>query len=163
MQSLGLREDGTATDLDPDVAALEALTRVLVAIAWDSAHTASDVSFPQMRLLLVLQGLGQVPSSRLATALRVNASSVTRLADRLETRGYLARGTDPENRSVVTVEVTEQGRQVVAQVLAQRQATFRTVLDRMPVSQRQTAATAAREFVRAAAADPAIALGPAPL
>ncbi|WP_218000913.1 MarR family winged helix-turn-helix transcriptional regulator [Nocardia aobensis] len=105
--------DAAAADAAPEhsttaeIAALEALTRMLVSIAWDSAHAAPPgVTFPQMRFLLILQALGRVSSSRLAAALGVNASSVTRLADRLEARGYVARGTDAHNRSVVTIEVT---------------------------------------------------------
>lgn len=138
--------------LRPDVAALEVLTRTLVGIAWDSAHAAPPgVTFPQMRLLLVLQTLGRVPCSRLATALGVNASSVTRLADKLEARGYLSRGTDTHNRCVVTVEVTEAGRRVVDQVLEVRHAAFRTILDQLPEEKRQSVSTAALDLVRAAA------------
>jgi len=51
------------------------------------------VSLPRVRLLLVLSGLGRVPSSRLAAELGMTASSVTRLADRLEAAGLVARGT----------------------------------------------------------------------
>ncbi|MEC3981787.1 MarR family transcriptional regulator [Amycolatopsis sp. H20-H5] len=152
-------------DLDEDVAALEALTRVLVGIAWDGAHAAPPgVTFPQTRLLLILDGLGRVPSSRLAAAMGVNASSVTRLADRLETHGYLARGRDRQNRSVVTVEVTETGRRAVAHVLERRRTAFRALLDRMPPAQRKAATAAARRIVKAAAGVPAIGTaGPGPL
>jgi DNA-binding MarR family transcriptional regulator len=68
-----------------------------------------EVSLPQFRLPLVLSGLGRVPSSRLATELGMTASSVTRLDDRLEAAALAARGTDPRNRSIVTLEVTEAG------------------------------------------------------
>jgi DNA-binding MarR family transcriptional regulator len=139
-------------DSDPDVAALEELIRVLVGLAWNSAHAApSGVTFSQFRLLLVLEGLGRVPSSRLAAELGVNASSVTRLADKLEHCGYLVRGKDAHNRNVVTLEVTEAGRDVVAQVLRHRLATLGTVLDRLPADQRSAVATAARQFTSAAA------------
>jgi DNA-binding MarR family transcriptional regulator len=152
-------------ELDSDVAALEALTRVLVGIAWDCAHAAPPgVTFPQTRLLLILDSLGRVPSSRLAAAMGVNASSVTRLADKLEAGGYLARGRDEQNRSIVTVEVTETGRRAVAHLLQRRTAAFRAVLDRLPPTQRKATATAARRFVKAAATVPAIdTAGPGPL
>jgi DNA-binding MarR family transcriptional regulator len=152
-------------EIDADVVALEALTRVLVALAWDSAHVAPEgVTFPQIRLLLVLDGLGQVPSSKLAAALGVNASSVTRLADKLETRGYLVRGVDPHNRSVVTLEVTAAGHHVVAQVLERRHIALGALLDRLPATQRRRAAGAARDLVAAAAkAAMAGTTGPGPL
>lgn len=139
-------------ELRPDVAVLEILTRTLVAIAWDSAHAAPPgVTFPQMRMLLVLQTLGRVPCSRLATALGVNASSVTRLADKLEGHGYLSRGTDAHNRSVVTVEVTEAGQRVVNEVLDARHTAFRTILDQLPEEKRQSFSAVAHDLVRAAA------------
>lgn len=152
-------------ELDADVAALEALTRVLVGVAWNSAHAAPvGVTFPQIRLLLVLDGLGQVPCSKLAAALGVNASSVTRLADKLEARGYLMRGADLHNRSVVTVAVTESGRQVVERVLDRRHTELGALLDRLPTAQRRHAASAAHELVAAAAAVAMVgAAGPGPL
>jgi DNA-binding MarR family transcriptional regulator len=144
---------GTETEApDSEVLAWEALTRVLVGISWDSAHAAPDgVTFPQFRMLLILGELGQVSCSVLAAALGVNASSVTRLADKLEARGYLARGADPRNRSVVAVAVTDAGRQVVAQVLARRHAALGALLGQLSAGRRQAAARVARELVDAAA------------
>jgi DNA-binding MarR family transcriptional regulator len=145
----------TTPDRDHDVGAWEALTRVLVSMASNSAHAGPPgMTFPQIRLLLILHELGRVPSSRLAAALGVSASSVTRLADRLEARGLLVRGRDEHNRCVVTVEVTEPGRRVVAQVLGFRHAALRAVLDRLPSAQRRVAGAAARRFAAAASAVP---------
>ena len=119
-----------------------------------------EVSFPQTRLLLILDRLGRVPSSRLAAAMRVNASSVTRL----EALGYVARGRDPRNRSVVTLEVTGPGRELVSQVLERRHAALGALLDELPPAQRKSAAAAAHRLVHAAATIPAIgATGPGPL
>jgi DNA-binding MarR family transcriptional regulator len=158
MQTLEDAAPGT----DPDVVALDGLTLVLVGIAWECAHAApTEVSFPQTRLLLVLHRLGRVPSSRLAAAMGVNASSVTRLADRLEALGYVARGRDPRNRSVVTLEVTGTGRELVSQILGRRHAALGELLDRLPAAQRKAAATAARRLVHAAATIPE--LGPGAL
>ncbi|MEU6561682.1 MarR family winged helix-turn-helix transcriptional regulator [Nocardia nova] len=155
--SVAAAERAVAAGQNPagEIAALEALTRVLVSIAWDSAHAAPPgVTFPQMRFLLILQALGRVSSSRLAAALGVNASSVTRLADKLEARGYVVRGTDSHNRCVVTVEVSEAGREVVDQVLRRRQAAFGSLLDQLDAGSRAQIVGAARELVRAAAATP---------
>ncbi|MGK3207091.1 MarR family winged helix-turn-helix transcriptional regulator [Amycolatopsis sp. MEPSY49] len=154
--------EDAAPGADPDVVALDGLTLVLVGIAWECAHAAPpEVSFPQTRLLLILDRLGRVPSSQLAAAMGVNASSVTRLADRLESLGYVARGRDARNRSVVTLEVTDTGHELVARILEQRHAALGALLDRLPPAQRKSAATAARRLVNAAATIPA--LGPAPL
>ncbi|WP_439379875.1 MarR family winged helix-turn-helix transcriptional regulator [Amycolatopsis lexingtonensis] len=152
----------TLEDADPDVVALDGLTLVLVGIAWECAHAApAEVSFPQTRLLLILDRLGRVPSSRLAGAMGVNASSVTRLADRLEALGYVARGRDPRNRSVVTLEVTEAGGALVREILDRRHAALGELLDRLSPAQRKATGAAARRLVHAAATIPA--LGPAAL
>ncbi len=150
---------------DPEVMALEALTRVLVGIAWECAHAAPPgVTFPQTRLLLILERMGRVPSSRLAAAMGVNASSVTRLANKLEALGYLARGRDEHNRSVVTVEVTEAGQALVNSLMAQRYTALSSVLARMSGPQRQAAAASARRIVGAAVTLPGLGTaGPGPL
>lgn len=144
---------------------MEALTRVLVGIAWDSAHAAPvGVTFPQVRLLLMLAALGRVASARLAEALGVNASSVTRLSDKLAAGGYLVRGTDPANRSVVTLEVTAAGQQVVTHVLHRRHTAIGTLLHHLTPHQRRAAAAAATDLVAVAAQQSlAGSTGPGPL
>lgn len=151
--------------VDQDVALFEALTRVLVGVAWDSAHAAPvGVTFPQLRLLLILSDLGTVASARLAEVMGVNASSVTRLADKLEARGYVHRGADERNRSVVTLEVTNAGHDAVGNVMDRRHAALGAVLGRLAPEQRQAAADSARAFIAAAVAEPTVATsGPSPL
>jgi DNA-binding MarR family transcriptional regulator len=145
-----------------EVADLEQLTRVLVAVAWDSAHAAPrGVTFPQVRLLVVLDTLGRVPCSRLAEAMGVNASSVTRLADKLEAHGYVRRGVDEQRRTVVTVETTDAGRSVVAGVLDRRHRALADLLAELPAARRPAVTRAVRELVTAAEAAPALpATGP---
>ena len=93
-----------------DVAAFELLTQALVGITTQSLDALDGaVTVSQFRLLRTLDGLGRVPSSTLATALQTAASSVTRLVDKLEAAGFVARGSDDSSRSIVTVEVTAPG------------------------------------------------------
>src|ERR1700741_51432 len=113
---------GTAGDHDSEVAELEMLTRALVGIALKSLEVlGGEVSLPQFRLLLAASTRGRAPSSRRAEAAGVPASSVTRLADRLQAAGLLTRGGDARSRSIVTVEITDAGRGLVARVVARRQ------------------------------------------
>jgi DNA-binding MarR family transcriptional regulator len=146
------------------VVAFDALARVLIGLALDGVQAAAGaVTLTQFRLLLTLDGLGRVPSSHLAAALGSNASSVTRLADKLEKHGYLTRGADDHNRSIVTLGVSAEGHRLVVEVLARRHASLATILDRMDPVERETATRAAAHF--AALADPtALAVaGPVPL
>lgn len=139
------------TSPQADVAAFELLTQALVGITAQSLDALDGaVTVSQFRLLRTLAGLGRVPSSTLAAALGTAASSVTRLVDKLETAGLVARGSDPHSRSIVTVGVTEAGRDVVAAVLARRHALLEAVLDAMSPEERAQAAAAAGRFAQLA-------------
>lgn len=151
---------------EPDVvAALELMTRALVGVTLQSLQVLDgEVSVPQFRLLLVLSGLGRVPSSRLAGELGMTASSVTRLADRLEGAGLIARGTDPRSRSIVTLEVTAAGVDLVARVVERRHRLLAAVLERMNPGERAAAARVARRLSELAGDAAALsATGPLPL
>lgn len=144
-----------------DVAAFEQLTRALIGVTLESldALDGTTVTIPQFRVLLALDGLGRAPSSALAARMGVTASSVTRGVDRLQAAGLVTRGTDKRSRSIVTVELTEPGRDLVATVLARRHALFEAVLDAMTPAERAAAADAATRFARLASE--AVAIGPA--
>ena len=146
-----------------EVAELEMLTRALVGITLESLEVlGGEVSLPQFRLLLAASTLGRAPSSRLAEAVGVPASSVTRLTDRLEAAGLLARGGDARSRSIVTVEITAAGRALVARVVARRHELLAAVLDRMAPGERAAVARAASRFT-ALSADAAERGGNGPL
>lgn len=149
-----------------DVAAFELLTRALIGIALEGLRVAGSgqVSLPQFRLLLAVEGLGRVPSSRLAAQLGLAPSAVTRMVDRLQDAGLVQRGTDPRSRSIVTVEPTAAGHQLVAAVLGHRHELLGAVLDRMTPADHAAAVQAARLF--AGLSGDAIAVGesgPVPL
>lgn len=130
-----------------EVAELEMLTRALIGITLQSLEVlGGEVSMPQFRLLLAASTLGRAPSSRLAEAAGVPASSVTRLADRLEAAGLLARGHDPRSRSIVTIEITGAGRALVARVVERRHELLAAVLGRMAPGERAAIARLAGQF-----------------
>jgi DNA-binding MarR family transcriptional regulator len=151
--------DLASGNFEPDeVAALERLTRALVGLTLQSMRILDrEVSVPQFRLLLVLSTLGRVPCSRLAAELGVSGSSVTRLADRMEAARLVARGTDPRSRSIVTLEMTSVGIELVARVAERRHLLLAAVLDRLDSAEREAAASLARRF--AELADDAAVLG----
>ena len=92
------------------------------------------------------------------------ASSVTRLTDRLEAAGLLARGGDARSRSIVTIELTGAGRDLVARVVARRHEILAGVLARMAPDERAAVARAAARFTAlAAGAAERGASGPLPL
>jgi DNA-binding MarR family transcriptional regulator len=132
---------------DEEINAFQSAARDLISVALHSLDAVGDgMSLPQMRLLLALNDLGRCASSRVADALGLGASSVTRLADRLSASGHVLRGTDPRHRSVVTLELSTRGRDLVARVLAWRREEFERILSRIDPALRAPAAQALREF-----------------
>ena len=130
-----------------EILAFQTATRDLIGVALHSLDAAGEgVSLPQMRLLLTLHDVGRCPSSRVAHALGLRASSVTRLADRLAASGHVLRGSDPHHRSVVTLELSDRGRTLVARVLAWRHEELTRILSQIDPAVRAQAARALMDF-----------------
>jgi len=150
---------------EEEIAAFQRATRDLIGVALHSLDAAGDgVSLPQMRVLLALADLGRCPSSKVAQTLGLGASSVTRLADRLIASGHVVRGGDPQHRSVVTLELSENGRQLVDRVLAWRYRELERLLSPIDPVLRAHAAEALGQMHAAAGDAYATELpGPVPL
>jgi DNA-binding MarR family transcriptional regulator len=116
-----------------EVDALQAATRVLAGVALRSLDVLDGVvTLPQYRMLAVLAELGRARSARVARALGLDASTVTRLADRLVTTGHVVRGSDPRHRSVVTLELTPSGQRLVSAVSGWRQRELSRIVATLP-------------------------------
>jgi len=122
------------------------------------------VTLPQFRMLAVLADLGQARSIQVARALGLEASTVTRLADRLVAAGHIVRGTDPGNRTVVTLELTDSGRDLVAQVVQWRRQELSRILGRLVPEDRDALTASLRQLIEAAGEGyGAMPQGPVPL
>lgn len=149
-----LTQDEDGFVLPPGTAeVLQDATRVLSGVALRSLDVlGSAVTLPQFRLLAVLADLGPAPSGRTARALGLDPSTVTRLADRMVTAGHVARGTDPQHRGVVTLELTASGRNLVAAADAWRRRELARIMARL-ASPERAAVTAALALLVGAAGD----------
>jgi DNA-binding MarR family transcriptional regulator len=133
------------------VEALQEATRMLAGVALRSMDVLDgEVSLPQFRVLAVLADLGQVRSVRVAAALSLEPSTVTRLVDRLVAAGHVGRSTDPSNRSAVILELTGSGRRLVADVAAWRRQELRRILLRLDPSARAALTVSVHQLVEAA-------------
>jgi DNA-binding MarR family transcriptional regulator len=141
--------------LAPDVAAavaeLQAATRVLAGVALRSLDVLDGaVSLAQFRMLSVLADLGPARSARVARALGLEASTITRLADRLEASGHVRRGREAGHRSVVTLELTPAGQRLVSQVEGWRQRELARVVTQLPPASQARLTAALSQLVAAA-------------
>jgi DNA-binding MarR family transcriptional regulator len=147
------------------VQVLQAATRVLAGVALRSLDVLDGaVSLPQFRVLAMLADLGRSRSVQVAHGLGLDASTVTRLADRLVAAGYIVRGSDPGNRTVVTLELTDVGRDLVTQVVEWRRDELTRILGQLVPADRDTLTASLRRLIEAAGEGyGAIRHGPVPL
>jgi DNA-binding MarR family transcriptional regulator len=141
---------GTAPDaLD----VLQSATRLLTGVALRSLEVLDGaVTLPQFRMLAVLADIGPARSARVATALGLEASTVTRLADRLVATGHVRRGTEDGHRGVVTLELTAPGYRLVDRVAEWRQQELARMISLLSAEQ-QASLTGALRLLLAAAGD----------
>lgn len=133
------------------VEALHALTRVLVGVALRSVEVPHDaVSLPQFRVLAILADLGPTRPGRIARALGIDPSTVTRLVDRLVASGHVARDSDPDHRGAITLTLTGLGSDVVAQVATWRRRELSRIAAQLPSPEQETTTAALRRLVDAA-------------
>lgn len=144
---------------------LQAATRVLAGVALRSLEVLDDkVSLPQYRVLAVLADHRPARSTLVARALGLDASTVTRLADRLVAAGYVVRGSDRGNRGVVTLELTSTVRDLVILVAEWRRRELIRIVGRLTGDDRATLTATLQWLVEAAGEGyGSVAQGPVPL
>ncbi len=69
-----------------------------------------NISSTQLNCLIVLFEKGAMPISRIAELIMVNSSTVTGTLDRLEKKGLVKRSRISEDRRIIIIELTENGR-----------------------------------------------------
>lgn len=74
-----------------------------------------DVTRPQFNVLRILRGAGErgLASGDIGARMVTHDSDITRLIDRMESRGLVKRERNAEDRRVVTVVLSAQGRSLV--------------------------------------------------
>jgi len=133
------------------IEAMQAATRVLAGVALRSVDVLDGaVTLPQFRMLAVLAELGRARSVQVARALGLEASTVTRLADRMVAAGHVVRGREPGHRGGVTLELTASGQELVRQVAAWREQELSRIFRQLPPAARAQVTTVLSQLVAAA-------------
>lgn len=108
------------------------VSRALVGIAVRSINAAPvEVTLVQHRLLVLLATGGDQTVGALAEQLEVNASNASRLCDRLQKLGLIARDRSSSDGRAVDVSLTAAGRELLENVRAHRRREVQRVLDHM--------------------------------
>jgi DNA-binding MarR family transcriptional regulator len=140
---------------DPVVEALLRASRALVAITARSLTSANeDVTLPQFRSLVVLATAGPQTVSALADRLAVHASTMTRMCNRLVSRGLVVRAPSAVDRREVVIALTTMGTTVVEHVMATRRRELDEVVRRIGDEDRRAVIVALNKFAHAAGEEP---------
>jgi DNA-binding MarR family transcriptional regulator len=110
------------------------------------------ISMSHLHVMSMLDRHGELPMSRIAELLDVSDSNATGLIDRMEERGLAERVRHPEDRRVVLVRVSDQGRQILTDIEILRDDLMRRVLGRLDDRQLDRLAGAVRDVKAAVAA-----------
>lgn len=92
---------------------------------------AGSISLIHLNVLILLEGTGPLPMSRLAEAMDISVASITGVVDRMEARGLVARRRDAEDRRVILVEPAEGGRRLFAEIDAKRRKGLSKLLEKL--------------------------------
>jgi DNA-binding MarR family transcriptional regulator len=144
--------DDQSDNLAGDLAdALITVSRALVGIAVRSINAAPvEVTLVQHRLLVLLATGGHQTVGALAAQLEINASNASRLCDRLQRLGLLARDRSTSDGRAVEVSLTRTGRGLLENVRAYRRREVRRVLEQMHTIDVETTIKALTAFGEAA-------------
>jgi len=102
-----------------------------------SSGSEFDLSPSQCHVLHLIEPGRPLPMSRLAGTLSCDASNVTGLIDRLESRGLVRRQPSPGDRRVKVLLLTQSGARVRAQLLRQMTGASHP-LSRLTLDQRRS-------------------------
>ncbi|MFD7534625.1 MarR family winged helix-turn-helix transcriptional regulator [Streptomyces sp. NPDC059819] len=131
--------------------AVMAASRLLVAISARALSSIDDsMTLPQLRALVVLESCEPLKLVAMAATLGVNPSTAMRMVDRLEVAGLVDRRVNPASRREVVLNLTDAGRDLVARVMAHRQAEVSALVARLPAEERAGLVPALRALTRAA-------------
>jgi DNA-binding MarR family transcriptional regulator len=92
--------------------------RNLITTEMDTALKDLDITGPQMGILLAMQrGLASTPFE-LSKMLSVDTGLMTRMLDKLETKGLLERSRSVDDRRVVNLVLTKKGEAIAGEIPA---------------------------------------------
>jgi DNA-binding MarR family transcriptional regulator len=88
-----------------------------------------DLTGPQLTVLKMLEGLGDLSLSELSERIRAQNSTVTGIIDRMEREALVVRTRSTEDRRVVKIKLTDKGSKIARAIAVEPMEIFRGALD----------------------------------
>jgi DNA-binding MarR family transcriptional regulator len=115
----------------------------------DKTPCGQPVTVAEAHALMDLTAVGPMRQGELAAKLRLEKSTVSRLVRQMEAYRWIQRAPDPNDRRVVLIRLTKQGRQTAVQLARARRAKFVRIMSAIPESKRPLVVEAVSTLERA--------------
>jgi DNA-binding MarR family transcriptional regulator len=148
--SVGQPQLGSAAASEEIDSVMLAARAIIAITARSVAALDTQVTLPQLRVLVMVASRGPLNLGAVAAGLRVHQSNATRVCERLVGAGLLTRRDDPSDRRNLMLELTATGRGLVDAMNADRRAAIEAVLSGMTPTRRRGLASRMRAFAEAA-------------
>jgi DNA-binding MarR family transcriptional regulator len=89
----------------------------------------ADLTGPQLTVLKLLEGVGDISLSELSDRIRAQNSTVTGIIDRMEREGLVVRMRSTEDRRVVHIRLTDKGAKIADEIAVEPMEIFRSALE----------------------------------
>jgi DNA-binding MarR family transcriptional regulator len=87
-----------------------------------------ELTGPQLTVVKMLEGVGDLSLSDLSDRIRAQNSTVTGIIDRMEREGLVVRARSTEDRRVVKIKLTEKGSRIARDIPVEPMEIFRAAL-----------------------------------
>jgi DNA-binding MarR family transcriptional regulator len=120
------------SDVKPEV---DSILEAIVYLSTESRRLTkelarrADLTGPQLTVLKMLEGLGDLSLSDLSERIRAQNSTVTGIIDRMEREGLVLRSRSTEDRRVVRIKLTEKGARIARDIEVEPMEIFRSALE----------------------------------
>ena len=117
---------------------------------WAARCQAHGLSIVGFQVLALLEMHGAIPMSRLAEELDVALPNATGIIKRMAERGLVDRTHDDEDRRVVRVDLTDEGRQLIGEMESGRRQRMAALIGALDASQQRRVLQAVKDLHGAA-------------
>jgi DNA-binding MarR family transcriptional regulator len=90
---------------------------------------AANLTGPQLTVVKILEGIGDLSLSELSERIRAQNSTVTGIIDRMVREGLVVRARSNEDRRVVKIKLTTKGAKLAREIKVEPMEIFRVALD----------------------------------
>jgi DNA-binding MarR family transcriptional regulator len=95
----------------------------------------ASLTGPQLTVIKMLEGIGDLSLSELSERIRAQNSTVTGIIDRMEREGLVVRARSTEDRRVVKIKLTDKGARLAKEIQVEPMEIFRSALEGLSASE----------------------------